>query len=156
MRVVAPVVALVVALVVAVVVAVVVAPTTRAGTAVTVYKDPLCGCCSAYADYLRAQGFDVTVIETEDMDARHAAAGTPEGFESCHLSMIEGYAVEGHVPMAAIEKLLAERPAIVGLSLPGMPMGSPGMGGAPEGPLTVYRFGATAGGAPAPVPYTVE
>ncbi|MGH6719222.1 MAG: DUF411 domain-containing protein [Alphaproteobacteria bacterium] len=132
------------------------APAADAATQVTLYKDPLCGCCAAYADYLRDHGFAVTVIETEEIDAAHARAGTPEGFEGCHLTMIEGYAVEGHVPVGAIAKLLAERPAIVGLSVPGMPEGSPGMGGVADGPLTVYRFGATDGGDPAPAPYAVE
>ncbi|MEX2649699.1 MAG: DUF411 domain-containing protein [Alphaproteobacteria bacterium] len=119
----------------------VLAPAAFAGTAVTVYKDPLCDCCGAYADYLRGHGFDVTVVETEDMAAVHARAGTPEGFEGCHMAMIEGYAVEGHVPVGAIEKLLDERPAITGISLPGMPEGSPGMGGDKGEPFVVHGFG---------------
>lgn len=128
------------------------APAAFAGTAVTVYKDPLCDCCAAYADYLRGHGFAVTVIESEDMDEVHARAGTPEGFEGCHMTMIGGYAIEGHVPLGAIEKLLAERPAITGISLPGMPQGSPGMGGDKEEPFVVYLFGDGL----SPRPYAVE
>jgi len=118
----------------------------------TLYKDPWCECCAAYADYLRGHGFDVTVIETEAMDARHAEAGTPAGFEGCHLTMIEGYAIEGHVPVGAIRTLLDEHPALAGISLPGMPEGSPGMTGVKQAPFVVYGFG----GAGEPEPYVTE
>jgi hypothetical protein len=124
-----------------------------AATPVTVYKDPTCDCCAAYAEYLRGHGFEVTVVETEAMDKVHADAGTPAGFEGCHMTMIEGYVVEGHVPMKTIAKLLDERPATTGISLPGMPMGAPGMGGDKEDWLVIYRFGGTDA---APVPYAVE
>jgi hypothetical protein len=120
---------------------------------VVLYKDPACSCCSEYADYLRANGFEVTVVLDEDLMARHAAAGTPEGFEGCHLSMIEGYVVEGHVPVSVIGKLLDERPEMTGITLPGMPEGSPGMGGEKTEPFVVYGFG---GGAAHPVAYAVD
>ena len=122
-------------------------------SSVTVYKDPDCDCCLAYADYLRGHGFEVTVIDTEPMDRVRAHAGTPEGFEGCHLAMIEGYVVEGHVPVGTIEKLLDERPALAGVSLPGMPQGSPGMTGVKEEPFVVYGFGGPDG---RPIPYAVE
>lgn len=124
----------------------------QAMTAATVYKDPWCDCCAAYADYLRGHGFEVTVVETELMDRVHEHAGTPAGFEGCHLSMIEGYVVEGHVPVGAIEKLLDERPAITGISLPGMPQGAPGMTGVKEAPFVVHGFG----GDGAPTTFFVE
>lgn len=118
---------------------------------VVVYKDPACMCCSAYSEYLRANGFAVTVVEEADMVARHLAAGTPEGFEGCHLSLIDGYVVEGHVPVAAIEKLLAERPGIAGISLPGMPQGSPGMGGEKTESFLIFGFGPEA-----PSPFFID
>jgi hypothetical protein len=120
---------------------------------VVLYKDPACSCCAAYAEYLRANGFQVTVVEEEDLAARHAAAGTPEGFEGCHLGMVEGYVVEGHVPVAVIAKLLAERPDLSGISLPGMPEGSPGMGGEKGEPFVVYGFGGSLG---RPVPFAID
>lgn len=118
----------------------------------TLYKNPQCGCCDAYADHLRDNGFTVTVEPTHDLGAIGREAGIPEDFQGCHTMLIDGYAVSGHVPLAALNRLLAERPAIAGISLPGMPTGSPGMGGPKTGPFTVYQF--PDGGAP--TVYTVE
>lgn len=101
-----------------------------AGPAVHVLKDPNCGCCTAWADILKAEGFAVT-IELADYDALSAyksANGIPETMASCHTARVEGYLLEGHVPPADIRRLLAERPDAIGLAVPGMPMGSPGMG----------------------------
>jgi hypothetical protein len=69
-------------------------------------------------------------------------AGIPENFEGCHLSMIDGYVVSGHVPVASVERLLSEQPKIVGITLPGMPQGSPGMSGRKTEPFTTYEIGS--------------
>lgn len=100
---------------------------------ITVYKSPWCGCCSKWADHLQAKGHTVTTKNMENLDAIKKMAGVPEGLQSCHTAMVEGYVLEGHVPARDIERLLAERPKAKGLAVPGMPVGSPGMeGGAPE------------------------
>ncbi|MFA5371821.1 MAG: DUF411 domain-containing protein [Sideroxydans sp.] len=104
---------------------------------ITVHKSPTCGCCEKYVDYLRENGFKVNALNENDMDAikkRHSVAHVA----SCHTGLINGYVVEGHVPVAAIRKLLKERPDIVGISAPGMPMNSPGMGEMKKGTLTIY------------------
>ena len=110
-----------------------------AGPAVTLYKSPTCGCCEKYVDYLRQNGFQVKAIDQNDMDAVKKRYGTTR-LASCHTALINGYVVEGHVPVAAINKLLKEKPAIVGISAPGMPMNSPGMGEMKKGTLTVYSI----------------
>ena len=104
----------------------------------TLYKNPECGCCENYAAYLRKNGFEVEVIPSYDLAEISSKAGVPPEYEGCHTAFIEGYVVDGHVPMKAIEKLLKERPAIAGIALPGMPMGSPGMGDDPTKTFTVY------------------
>ena len=106
----------------------------------TLYKSPQCGCCEAYADYLRGNGFAVTVHATDDLFGLKQQHGVPEGFEGCHTTLIDGYVVEGHVPVDTLERLLSERPDIAGISLPGMPQGSPGMTGHKSEPFTVYEF----------------
>jgi hypothetical protein len=94
---------------------------------VTVYKSPYCGCCTAWSEHMRDNGFNVTEIKREDMDTIKKEKGVPEQLESCHTALIDGYVIEGHVPAADIKRLLNERPDAKGLSAPGMPMGSPGM-----------------------------
>ena len=106
----------------------------------TLYKNPQCGCCEAYADYLRDNGFSVTVRPTHDLSLIKRENGVPEGFEGCHTTLIDGYVVEGHVPLDTLDRLLTERPDITGISLPGMPQGSPGMSGRKSGPFTIYEF----------------
>ncbi len=96
---------------------------------VAVYKSSTCGCCTLYVDYLRDEGFTVAAVNTEDMGAIKERYGIPEGLESCHTTIAGGYFVEGHVPMEALAKLLAEKPAIRGIALPGMPSATPGMPG---------------------------
>ena len=103
----------------------------------TVYRSPDCSCCHLWADFARDAGWTIATVDKLDMAAFKAEAGVPDGAASCHTAMIDGYFVEGHVPMAAIERLLAERPAIDGIALPGMPAGSPGMSGQLVGPLDV-------------------
>lgn len=115
-------------------------PSAAADRTATVYKDPNCGCCTGHADHLRRHGFKVTVVETQTLDQVKKMAGIPEALQSCHTTMIDGYVVEGHVPMSAIDKLLAERPRIKGIALPGMPQGSPGMSGVKEEPFTTYTI----------------
>lgn len=108
--------------------------------AVTLYKNPSCTCCEGYASYLGQNGFKVDVKPTNDLAEISRKAGIPPELEGCHTSFIGGYVVDGHVPVKTIRKLLDEKPAIVGITLPGMPMGSPGMGGDRSGPLTVYAI----------------
>ena len=113
------------------------APAAFAATAVTVYKSPTCGCCESYVDYLRENGFAVNAVNEADMDAVRKRHGMSQ-VSSCHTALIGGYAVEGHVPVAAIRKLLKEKPDIAGISAPGMPKNAPGMGEMKKGTLTVY------------------
>lgn len=104
----------------------------------TLYKNPQCGCCESYAEYLNDNGFEVEVIPTHDLAQISRDAGVPERFQGCHSTMIDGYVVDGHVPVDIVRQLLEERPEVAGLTLPGMPTGSPGMGGPKTGPFTVY------------------
>jgi hypothetical protein len=108
--------------------------------AATLYKNPQCGCCEAYADYMRENGFTVTVKPTHDLALIKRAHGVPKNFEGCHTMLIDGYVVEGHVPVNTLIRLLTERPDIKGISLPGMPMGSPGMSGYKAAPFTIYEL----------------
>ena len=108
---------------------------------VTVNKDPTCSCCTGWADHLRAEGFPVTEVATSDLKAIKTRLGVPTELSGCHTAEVGGYAIEGHVPAVAIKRLLAERPAATGLAVPGMPAGSPGMGGEPE-IYEVTLFGA--------------
>ena len=108
--------------------------------AATMYKNPQCGCCEEYAKYLRQHGFKVTVTPTHSMSLISRQHGVPERLAGCHTMLIGGYVVEGHVPTSAIGKLLRERPNIKGISLPGMPEGSPGMTGAKTAPFEVLEI----------------
>lgn len=107
----------------------------------TMYKNPQCGCCAEYAGYLDANGYEVKVVEAADLDAVKRMVGVPETLEACHTIAVDGYAVEGHVPVEAVNRLLAERPEIRGIALPGMPLGSPGMNGDKQAPFTIISFG---------------
>lgn len=113
------------------------ATTAFAATAVTVYKSPTCGCCEKYVDYLRENGFQVQAVNQNDMSGIKKRYGVSH-LASCHTAIVNGYVVEGHVPVGAIRKLLKEKPAITGISAPGMPMNSPGMGEMKKGTLTIY------------------
>jgi len=104
---------------------------------IEVYKSPTCGCCHEWEAYLRAHGYAVRSVPTDDMAAVKAAHGLPEATWSCHTAVIDGYVVEGHVPIEAIEDLLTQRPAIEAIALPGMPAGSPGMPGTKAGPFEI-------------------
>jgi hypothetical protein len=94
---------------------------------VVVYKSPTCGCCQSWAEHLQAAGFPVETRDTQDLDAIKAEAGVPFGQGSCHTAKVGDYFVEGHVPADDVKRLLAERPDALGLTVPGMPIGSPGM-----------------------------
>jgi len=108
--------------------------------AAVMYVNPQCSCCLGHANYLRQQGFNITVKETNDMSLIRRQHGVPEKFEGCHIMLIQGYVVEGHVPASAIRRLLAERPRIKGISLPGMPEGSPGMTGVKAEPFKILEI----------------
>jgi len=105
-----------------------------------VYRSPSCGCCEEWISYLKSKGFDATVISTDDVAAVKENMRVPADMQSCHTALIGGYVVEGHVPVEAIAKLLAEKPHVTGIAAPGMPQGSPGMSG-PKEHFTVYAFG---------------
>ena len=107
----------------------------------TLYKDPQCGCCEAYADYLRENGFELTVEATDELSLIKQRYGVPGTLEGCHTTVVEGYVVEGHVPLETLLRLLSEKPDIKGISLPGMPAGSPGMFGEKSGPFTIFEIG---------------
>ncbi len=108
---------------------------------VTLYKNPQCGCCEGYADYLRDNGFTVTVKPTHELVPMSRAAGIADDFQGCHLAFIDDYVVSGHVPVGTVNRLLTERPDIKGITLPNMPMGSPGMSGVKTEPFTIYEVG---------------
>ena len=93
-----------------------------------VWKDPNCGCCKDWIAHLERNGFRASVVEAGNTAAR-ARLGVPQKFASCHTTLVQGYAIEGHVPVPDIQRLLKEKPQGVGLAAPGMPIGSPGMDG---------------------------
>lgn len=106
----------------------------------TLYKRPYCSCCDGHADHLRANGYKVKVVHARNMSLVKKQYGVPQEYEGCHTIVIGGYVVEGHVPASVIGRLLKERPAIRGISLPGMPEGSPGMTGVKAGPFDIFEI----------------
>lgn len=94
---------------------------------VHVFKSPYCGCCGAWVDHLEASGFTVKVTDVDDTTAARKRLGMPDNFGSCHTASVAGYVLEGHVPAEEVKRMLAEKPSAVGLAVPGMPPGSPGM-----------------------------
>jgi len=109
-----------------------------ASLTLTQYRTPTCGCCHQYESYLGDHGVKVEVVEISDTTPIHERFNIPSSVLSCHTSEIGGYFVEGHVPVEVIDELLAERPEIDGIALPGMPSGSPGMGGEKTAPFVIY------------------
>ncbi|MBI2308521.1 MAG: DUF411 domain-containing protein [Rhodocyclales bacterium] len=99
----------------------------QASATVEVFKSPYCGCCTEWVKHLRESGFTVTTREVEDVPAARKKLGMPERLGSCHTARIGDYLIEGHVPAADIRRLLKEKPKALGLAVPGMPQGSPGM-----------------------------
>ena len=115
----------------------------RAVDTLVVHKSPSCGCCADWVTYMQDEGFQTSTIETDQVDAIKAEHGlTDPALKSCHTALIDGYVVEGHVPADDVRRLLAERPDIVGLSAPGMPMQSPGMGSREPSGYDVIAFDA--------------
>jgi hypothetical protein len=109
---------------------------------ITVHKDPTCGCCSGWVQHLQNAGFVTKVLDTRDIDAVKKRLGVPDDLAACHTAEVAGFIIEGHVPAAALKRLLAEKPNATGLAVPGMPIGSPGMeGGKPE-KYDVVLFGS--------------
>ncbi len=106
----------------------------------TVYKSPECGCCHVWVGYLRENGFDVDVKDMDDVTPVKDRFGVPDDLWSCHTAVIGGYTVEGHVPVEAINRLLAEKPQVKGIALPGMPSGSPGMPGPKTEKFIIYTI----------------
>ena len=104
----------------------------------TIFKSSGCGCCSIYSQYMGKKGFDVKVVDTDDLSSIINKYKIPASMQSCHTTVIGDYFVEGHVPAEAIQKMMTEKPDIAGIAMPGMPSGSPGMPGAKQGPFIVY------------------
>ena len=94
---------------------------------VEMYKNPYCGCCGQWAEHMRKNGFQVVAHDVEDITAKRASLGMPASLGSCHTAKVGGYLLEGHVPAADVRRLLKEKPKALGLAVPGMPAGSPGM-----------------------------
>ncbi|MGX1196604.1 DUF411 domain-containing protein [Parvibaculum sp. MBR-TMA-1.3b-4.2] len=108
----------------------------------TAYKAPGCGCCDLWADHMREAGFNIRMLEDSDLAVRKIRHGITSDLASCHTALIDGYVVEGHVPAKFVRRLLNERPeGVAGISVPGMPVGTPGMPGPKAGPVDVLAFG---------------
>ena|SRR5690242_15996661 len=99
------------------------------GTRLTVYKSATCGCCANWVEYMKTNGFDVDAHDVGDdvLEQAKASAGVPQQLRSCHVALANGYAFEGHVPADLVKKVVAGKPKLLGLAVPGMPAGSPGM-----------------------------
>ena len=108
---------------------------------VTLYKNPQCDCCEGYAAYLRHNGFKVTAIPTNELTVMGEKYGISDSLQPCHISLIGGYVVGGHIPIEVVNRVLSEKPQITGITLPGMPEGTPGMPGKKPGPLEIYEIG---------------
>ncbi|MBZ3695689.1 DUF411 domain-containing protein [Phyllobacterium calauticae] len=104
----------------------------------TIYKDPNCGCCNLWAKSMETEGFKVERVNTDDLPGIKKRFGVPAEVEGCHTATVEGYFLDGHVPLEAVRKLLAEKPGIAGLAVPGMPAGSLGMGNDPSASYDVF------------------
>jgi len=106
----------------------------------TVHKTPTCGCCTNYITYLKRQGFDVQVENHDNLSDIKDQYHVPNRMESCHTTVVDGYVSEGHIPAESILKMIEEKPLIAGIALPGMPAGSPGMGGVQFGSFSIFGF----------------
>ncbi len=109
---------------------------------VIVYKSPTCGCCTKWAEHLEENGFQVKMEDVQNLSALKNRYRVPTNLRSCHTAVVDGYVVEGHVPAQEVQRLLEERPDVAGITVPGMPVGSPGMevpGAAPQ-PFEVIAF----------------
>jgi hypothetical protein len=128
-------------------------PAIAAPTPALMYKNPSCSCCETYAAYLEQNGFKVDIRPTNNLEQISARLGVPDALQGCHTVVIDGYLIDGFVPADVVHKMLTERPAITGIALVGMPMGSPGMGGEKTAPFTIQAF--TSPNSP-PTVYAVE
>lgn len=115
-------------------------PKTAKPVAIKVYKTPECGCCKSWVQHLQKNGFRVESMDMPDLSLIKQKYGVKPALQACHTAVVNGYVVEGHVPADVILKLIKERPAIAGIAVPGMPMGSPGMEGASKQPYDVLTF----------------
>ena len=115
-------------------------PSQQSGPVVTVFKNPTCGCCGKWVEHLKANGFVVKVQEVDDTSSYERQYHVPKTMVSCHTAVVNGYTIEGHVPAAEIKRLLSERPKAVGLAVPGMPVGSPGMESTRSEAYSVFVF----------------
>ena len=114
-----------------------------ASETVTLYSNPTCSCCQTYADYLKANGYEVTVVLDENYDKVATDAGMPSDGIGCHVAVIDGYTLSGFIPVKFIEKLTTEKPHISGITLPGMRMDAPGMAEDALKTLQVYAYAPT-------------
>ena len=119
----------------------VVRPAFAAEPVIKVHKDPNCSCCSGWVQHLRDAGFTVETKEASDLPGIRRRLGVPSELAACHTAEMSGYILEGHVPASAVRRLLSERPKALGLAVPGMPIGSPGMEGGRPQPYAVVLFG---------------
>ena len=110
------------------------------GQKITVYKSPSCGCCVGYVGELEKEGFDVEMVVVEDMSTIKEEHNIPREMESCHTSVVDGYFIEGHMPISVVRDLLEEKPEIDGIALPNMPAGTPGMPGIKTKPWEIYQL----------------
>ncbi len=106
-----------------------------------VYKSPTCGCCKGWVEHMRANGYQVEVRDRQSVLPVKESMGIPRDLRSCHTAVVDGYVIEGHVPADAVARLLKERPAVRGLAVPGMVMGTPGMEGPRSDPYDIVSFG---------------
>ncbi|MBW4561679.1 MAG: DUF411 domain-containing protein [Mojavia pulchra JT2-VF2] len=107
----------------------------------TVYRSPDCSCCSGWIDHLKAKGFEIKDFPIPDIQAVKQRYNLPDNLSSCHTAIVNGYVIEGHVPADDIKRLLQEKPNVAGLSVPQMPVGTPGMEmGNQKDPFTVFSF----------------
>src|SRR6266404_3352421 len=112
-------------------------------SAILVHKDPDCSCCSGWVHHLEESGFVVSVDKTKDLQSARERLGVPADLAACHTAEVDGYVLEGHVPAVAVRRLLEKRPTAIGLAVPGMPAGSPGMEGGTPQRYDVVLFGRT-------------
>jgi len=115
-------------------------PPQAAPIPIRVWKSPTCGCCKEWVAHIEKAGFKATIEDVPDVEPVKQRLGLPANLGSCHTALVNGYVIEGHVPADLIQKLLREKPAVAGLAVPGMPMGSPGMEGGRKDPYDVVAF----------------
>jgi hypothetical protein len=107
----------------------------------TVFKSPSCGCCGVWTTYMDKIGFEVETVNMENLNSIKSQYNIPANLRSCHTAVVGDYFIEGHIPQEAVDKLLAEKPDIAGIAMPGMPSGSPGMPGPKRGEFVIYAVG---------------